>query len=149
MDPKLRLIAVGGSVLVFLFVIELVRRHRLKEEYSLLWILTAIALIVLAAWDGLLNEASDLIGAAAPQSTLFFFGLMFVVLMLLHFSVRISALERRITSLVQELGLLAMSPQDRAGEREEALDRGVPSKAPDHGGSRPLAEAGTQRRLGE
>jgi hypothetical protein len=109
MDPKLRFIAVGGSVLVFAFVIELVRRRRLKEEYSLLWILTAAALLLLSIWDGLLTDVSDLIGAAAPQSTLFFFGLMFVVLMLLHFSVRISALERRITSLVQELGLLSLS----------------------------------------
>ncbi|MFN2616586.1 MAG: DUF2304 domain-containing protein, partial [Thermoleophilaceae bacterium] len=98
MDPKLRIIAVGGSLAVFAFVIELVRRRRLKEEYSLLWILTALGLILLSVWDGLLNDVSDLIGAAAPQSTLFFFGLMFVVLMLLHFSVRISALERRVTA---------------------------------------------------
>ena len=108
MDPKLRIIAVGGSLVVFAFVIELVRRRQLKEEYSLLWILTALALILLSVWDNLLNDVSSLIGAAAPQSTLFFFGLMFVVLMLLHFSVRISALERRVTALVQELGILSL-----------------------------------------
>jgi hypothetical protein len=108
MDPKLRVIAVGGSVIVFVFVIELVRRRRLKEEYSLLWILTAVALIVLSIWNQLLNDVSDLIGAAAPQSTRFFFGLMFVVLVLLHFSVRISAMERRVTALVQELGILSL-----------------------------------------
>jgi hypothetical protein len=124
MDPKLRLIAVGGSLAVFGFVIELVRRRRLKEEYSVLWILTAAGLIVLSVWNQLLNDVSDLIGAAAPQSTLFFFGLMFVVLVLLHFSVRISALERRITALVQELGILSLEgsaipekpPADRPGK---------------------------------
>lgn len=138
MDPKLRVIAVAGSVLVLAFVVELVRRRQLKEEYSLLWVLTAVGLVLLSIWDGLLNEVSDLIGAAAPQSTLFFFGLTFVVLMLLHFSVRISALERRITSLVQELGLLGLSgrplpdpqatpPAEASGdELEEPLHGPVP-----------------------
>ena len=126
MDSRLRLIAIAGSLAVFAFVIELVRRRRLKEEYSLLWILTAVALIVLSVWNQLLNDVSSLIGAAAPQSTLFFFGLMFVVLVLLHFSVRISALERRVTALVQELGILSLGgstipdspPTDRPAKDE-------------------------------
>jgi hypothetical protein len=135
MDPKLRVIAVAGSVVVFGFVLELVRRRRLKEEYSLLWVVTAIVLMLLSVWDGLLDNVSKLIGAAAPQSTLFFFGLMFVVLMLLHFSVRISALERRITSLVQELGLLGLAGrrlpdpeavEASADELEEPVHRTVP-----------------------
>jgi hypothetical protein len=140
MDPKLRFIAVAGSVFVFVFVIELVRRRRLKEEYSLLWILTSAGLIVLAAWDGLLNEASNLIGAAAPQSTLFFFGLTFVVLMLLHFSIRISALERQIISLVQEIGLLSVPLSQREGNGEKALDSGIPLEAREHVGAGTLAE---------
>ena len=41
-----------------------------------------------------------------PTSTLFFAGLMFVMVMLLHFSVRVSQLERTLTTLVQELGIL-------------------------------------------
>src|SRR5580765_3077387 len=32
----------------FIFVLELVRRRRLKEEYSLLWLATAAALIILS-----------------------------------------------------------------------------------------------------
>ena len=149
MDPRLRLVALLGSVAVFAFVVELVRRRRLKEEYSLLWLLTAVTLILLAAWDGLLNDVSDLIGAASSQSTLFFFGLMFVVLMLLHFSVRISALERRITSLVQELGLLTLPPGQRAGDGEEAADRDVPPKPRERVGAGALAETTPQRRVGE
>jgi len=128
MDPKLRAIAVGGSVVVFVFVIELVRRRRLKEEYSLLWILTAVALIVLSIWNQLLNDVSDLIGAAAPQSTLFFFGLMFVVLVLLHFSVRISALERRVTALVQELGILSV--EDSPVPQNPPTDRPAKDQLP-------------------
>jgi hypothetical protein len=113
-DPKTRVIAVGGSILVLLAVIELVRRRKLKEEYSVLWILTGVVLLVLSIWYGLLLKITSLIGAVLPTSTLFFFGLIFVMLMLLHFSVRVSHLERRMTALVQEIGLL--SAQRDGGE---------------------------------
>ena len=115
MDPRLRIVAIGGSVTVLVIVIELVRRRRLKEEYSVLWLATATVLILLAIWFPLLQTITNAIGAIAPTSTLFFFGLMFVVLMLLHFSVRISALERSMTALVQELALMGL----RAAQRGE------------------------------
>ena len=55
-------LALGGLV----FVLELVRRRRLKEEYSVLWMLTAVTLLVLAAWSDLLVKITDAIGGVAP-----------------------------------------------------------------------------------
>jgi hypothetical protein len=110
-----RLVALVGALFALLFVLEMVRRRRLKEEYSLLWVLTAVGLIVLALWYDLLVNITDLIGGVAPSSTLFFFGLIFVFAMLLHFSVRVSMLERRITALVQELGLMSVVEPDAPG----------------------------------
>lgn len=124
-DVRLRILTVGAALVVLLFVLELVRRRRLKEEYSVLWIVIAILLLVFAVWFDLLNQVTHLIGAAAPTSTLFFFGLLFVVLVLLHFSVRISELERRFTALVQEMALMALEskgPQPAQDEVPEPLD---------------------------
>lgn len=73
---------------------------------------TATFLVVLSIWYSLLEKLTHLIGGTVPSSTLFFFGLVFVVALLLHFSIRISLLERRITSLVQEIGLLSIEGQD-------------------------------------
>ena len=109
MPTVTRIIAICGSLALLLVIVELVRRRKLKEEYSLLWIGTALTLLVLSIWYGLLLKITDAIGAVLPSSTLFFFGLVFVLLMLLHFSVRVSMLERRITALVQEVGLLTIS----------------------------------------
>lgn len=107
-DPKTRILAIAGSLALLLFVFELVRRRRLKEEYSVLWTLTAVTLLVMAVFPGLLNRLSSAIGAVLASSTLFFLALVFVIVMLLHFSIRISALERGFTSLVQELGLASL-----------------------------------------
>jgi hypothetical protein len=117
-----RLLAVGGSLLLLGFIIELVRRRRLKEEYSVLWIVTGLVLLLLSAWYDLLVKVTALIGGVAPSSTLFFFGLLFVMAMLLHFSIRTSQLERRLTALIQEIGLLSTQHPDRDGVDEDAAD---------------------------
>jgi hypothetical protein len=105
---RIRLITIGIALMVLVGVVELVRRRKLKEEYSVLWVLTAVFLVILASWYSLLSTITHLIGGAVPSSTLFFFGLVFVMALLLHFSIRISMMERRITSLVQEVALLSL-----------------------------------------
>lgn len=124
-DPKTRIIAIAGSVALLFFIVELVRRRRLKEEYSVLWTLTALTLLVFSVFPDLLNVLTRAIGAVFASSTLFFVALVFVMLMLLHFSVRISNLERNLTALVQELGLMTV---ERDTLRRE-LDK--PAEAPE------------------
>ena len=120
MPIQTRIIAVGASLVVLGLVIELVRRRRLKEEYSVLWVITALVLLVLSLWYPLLLKITELVGAVMPSSTLFFFGLVFALLMLLHFSVRVSSMERRVTMLVQEMGLLTVAEPNRDEDEEPA-----------------------------
>jgi hypothetical protein len=119
-DPKARIIAIAGSLMILVVVIELVRRRRLKEEYSLLWVTTGVVLLVLSIWYQLLIDITKAIGGVLPTSTLFFFGLVFALLMLLHFSVRVSELERRVTALIQEIGLLTVREPDHPPELGES-----------------------------
>jgi hypothetical protein len=102
----LRVIGIVGSIALLAIILELVRRRQLKEEYTVLWVITGVVLLLLAAWEGLLRVIAEAIGASSEASMLYFFGIIFVMLLLLHFSVRVSRLERRVTSMVQEIALL-------------------------------------------
>ena len=115
----LRVIGIVGSLALLLLILELVRRRQLKEEYTVLWVLTGVVLLVLAAWEGLLRMVAEAIGASSEASMLYFFGILFVMLLLLHFSVRVSRLERRVTSMVQEIALLGAG---RNGARQAGAD---------------------------
>jgi hypothetical protein len=106
-SANLRIVAIAGSLALLVFIVELVRRRRLKEEYSVLWVATAVVLLLLAAWGALLRDLAQLIGASSEASALYFFSTLFVVFLLLHFSVRVSNLERRVVVLLQEVALLA------------------------------------------
>lgn len=122
-STNLRILAIAGSLAMLAFIVELVRRRRLKEEYSVLWVLTALALLLLAAWGGLLADLTQVIGAISQASTLYFFGLLFVVFLLLHFSVRVSNLERRVVVLLQEIALLNERGVPAADVVEEDQER--------------------------
>jgi hypothetical protein len=122
MDFRIRILTIGGAVAILLMVIELVRRRKLKEEYSVLWVITAVLTLVVSIWFSLLQGVTTAIGAISPVSTLFFFGLLFCIVLLLHFSVRVSALERRLTTLVQEVGLMSVEQPDEVGAEVAEAD---------------------------
>jgi hypothetical protein len=128
MDIRIRILTIGGALVILLMVIELVRRRKLKEEYSVLWVVTAVLTLLVSIWFSLLTSVTNAIGAVTPASTLFFFGLLFCLVLLLHFSVRISSLERRLTSLVQEVGLLSVEEPDE----EPVAEAPTPEPQPAH-----------------
>jgi hypothetical protein len=105
-DVRIQIIAVIVTVLIFLVILELVRRRRLVERYALLWMVAALGLVVLAVWRDLLDIAADLLGIADPPNALFIvaFGVAFVLL--LHFSVATSRLSEETKILAQEVARL-------------------------------------------
>jgi len=106
MDDRIQLVAVIAAGLLLLVVLELVRRRRLMERYALLWLLSAIVLLALAAWRGGLAVISKTLGIAYPPTALFVVAFAFILLLLLHFSQAVSALSDQTKVLAQRSALL-------------------------------------------
>jgi len=95
------------AVLLLLVVFELIRSRRLRERYALLWLVTGLVLIALSLWRGGLNTIAGWVGVRSyPPAVLFAVGLLFVILVLLHYSTVISRLADQNTILAQRLALL-------------------------------------------
>lgn len=103
---RVSLIADLASILLLLVVLELIRSRRVRERYALLWLLTAVVLLVLSLWRDGLQTISNLVGVAYPPSALFLLGFVFIVIVLLHYSTVISRLSDQNTILAQRLALL-------------------------------------------
>ena len=88
MPPRIRIIAILICVFLVVYVFELVRRRYLNEEYSMGWLVTGSLMLILSISEDLLVWISSLVGATLFTSTLFFFGLTFLVTICLHFSIR-------------------------------------------------------------
>lgn len=100
-----RIFALIIGVGIFVMILEMVRRRRLEEEYSFLWLLIGLGIVVLVLWQGLLEWLTHLIGAVAPTTTIFIFGLVILVLINLHFSVKITKLSRQVKELAQQIAM--------------------------------------------
>jgi len=128
-----RIFAIVTSAATLVFILELVRRRKLKEEYSWLWILTAAIMLVLSSWYGLIEELSRLIGAVAPTTTLFLFGLLFLLLISVHFSTMISRLAQQVRRLTQECAILEAELQQIRAGRDRPGGAPSPGAPADHG----------------
>jgi hypothetical protein len=93
--------------LLLAFVVEAIRRGRLKERYALLWLGAAGVMFLLAAWRSLLDRIAVFLGVLYGPSLLFLVALLFLFAILLHFSLVISEHRDKTRRLTQHLALLA------------------------------------------
>lgn len=110
------------SLVVFVVVIDMVRRRRLREEYSVLWLVTSIVMFVLVLRYEWLVSLTALIGAGLPTSTLFLFSIIFLMLLSVQFCIKISRLTDQVKNLTQENALMQVEIQ-KMGRYASAVQR--------------------------
>ena len=106
MPLQQQIFALIVSALVFVVVIDMVRKRRLREEYSVLWLLTSVLMFVLVFRYEWLVALTDFIGAGLPTTTLFLFSIIFLMLLSVQFCIKISQLTDQVKNLSQENALM-------------------------------------------
>lgn len=106
MPLRQQIFALAVCLLVFVFTIDLVRQRRLREEYSVLWLATSLIMFVLVIRYDWLEALTHLIGAGLPTTTLFIGAIIFLMLINVQFSIKISRLSDQLKNLVQDNALL-------------------------------------------
>ena len=94
------------ALVLLLVIVELVRRRRLRVEYSWLWIASGVSILLLILRYDVLIGLTELVGAVVTTSTLFFLCILYLALLSLDYSVRLSTLTRQVKELAQEVALL-------------------------------------------
>lgn len=120
---RTQVVAAFGAVLLALYVLDLVRRRKLSEEYSLLWVIASLVIAVLGFSTPLLVWISHALGVLGEASTVFAFGLAFAVAMLLYLSLKLSRLGFENHALTRELALLRHDFEELRRGRSEGEGR--------------------------
>lgn len=94
-------------------IVELVRRRKLNEEYSFLWLSIGIILLFAAIFPELLNWISEMMGTELPINALFFMALIFLMLLGVFFSLKMSVLSNRIKKLSQKIAILEFEIKEK------------------------------------
>ena len=108
MPIRNKAVALVFGIGMLIIIIDLVRRRKLREEYSWLWLMTGAGILILTLWFDLLKWVTHLVGAITPSSTIFLFAFLFLIFISLHFSVVISKLTDRHKELAQRYAILEL-----------------------------------------
>ncbi|MAU09386.1 MAG: hypothetical protein CL607_06170 [Anaerolineaceae bacterium] len=100
------IVTVALSIVALLVVLELVRRRKLREEYSLLWLFTAAVMLIVSIWRDLLHGLSKLVGIAYPPNLLFLLAILLMLFILLYYSIIITRLTHENKTIAQDVALL-------------------------------------------
>jgi hypothetical protein len=116
--PLLQILAVLASLTLLIFVVEAVRRNRLNARYSILWMGASFVLLVLSLYRPLLDWVAKFAGVAYPPSLLFMVAFLFLLCIVLHFSLVLSSHRDSIRRLAQTIALLEQSLHEHRSNRE-------------------------------
>ena len=103
---RIQVFSVIGSLLLFGFILKLVKRKKLKEEYSLLWLGFGFIFIALSIFKPLLEVVASAVGIIYAPAALLLMLVLSVFFILIQFSVVISKLAEGNKNLIQEVGIL-------------------------------------------
>jgi len=109
---RVQLFAIVVCVALLLTVLELVRRRKLVEEYAVLWIAGAVAMLALAVWKEILQSVSEQLGVFYPPTVILLLLGILVFVAMLWFSVVLSRQRRQIERLTEETALLGAEVRD-------------------------------------
>ena len=103
---RIQVIAIATSILFLLYIVRLIVKGKLREEYSIVWIICTVVLILFSFWRDGLAVVSDLVGVYSPPNLVFIAAIFAVFIYLLHLSVVISKLQAQNKQLAQDVALL-------------------------------------------
>lgn len=101
-----KIIAVTISLLLFAVILQLIRKHKLREEYALVWFAVSLAILVFSLFDRTLNYLAALVAVVYAPTLILVFGILFCLVLLLAQTVMLSTQANRLRDLAQSVGLL-------------------------------------------
>lgn len=117
-----RVFSLFVSLLLIFVVLNLVRKGKLRAEYSWLWLLAGAVSFVLSLLPTILLDIGTFLGITNAHSILFLLAILFLITITLHFSIRSSELKNEVKNLAQKLALMTAKSENKS-ERDSSSDQ--------------------------
>lgn len=111
-----RITAFIFSLSLILIIIQLIRKHKLREEYAFSWLAISLVIFVFSLFGELVNGLANFFDVTYPPTLILVLGLLFALMVLLSQSVVLSAQANQLRELTQHLAILEWRLQQLEGE---------------------------------
>lgn len=116
LTSQTRIVAAVIAIFFMLLILDLIRRDRLQERYSVIWFVAGLGMLAGAAFPGLLELVADAMGVRDTNVALFSIILLLLLGLALNFSVIMSRQAAQITRLAQERAIEKALAEKQAAE---------------------------------
>lgn len=99
-------LSIAFGVIFLIAIIELVRKNKLLERYSLVWIFFGVGLMALSSTPLFIEKIAAILDIKYAPSVLFLLGLVFLSAYSLNMTIVFSKQSQKITRLCQEVAIL-------------------------------------------
>ncbi len=103
---RIQIIAIAASVLFLSYIARLIIKGKLREEYSIVWIVCTIVLVLFSFWRNGLEIIAHTLGVFEAPNLVFTGAIFAIFIYMLHLSVVVSKLQSQNKQLAQEIALL-------------------------------------------
>ena len=118
LTSQTRIVAAVLAIAFMFLILELIRRDKLQERYSVIWFVAGLGMLAGAAFPGLLEVVADVMGVRDTNVALFSIVLFLLLGLALNFSVIMSRQAAQITRLAQERALEKAKAESRANGQQ-------------------------------
>ena len=126
-------LGIAGSIIMLVSLFEMLRRHRLREKYAVIWFVIAIVRLHRRARSRRCSQrATTALGLQVPANLLFFVASLVLLMLTLQHSYELGRLEERTRTLAEEVALLRLE-LDRRSSADTAADQRAAAPSPTRG----------------
>ena len=104
----IQLVSIVGASIFMVMIFRLIVQGRLREEYSIVWILCTLILVVFSIWRKGLEQISLWLGVYYPPSLIFLAAIFAIIVFLVHLSVVNTRLQSQIKTLTHEMAYMKL-----------------------------------------
>lgn len=101
-----RITAIVFSLSLVWIIVQLIRKHKLREEYAFSWLAIGLVILVFSLFGGLVNGLAELFHVSYPPTLILVLGLLFALVVLLWQSVVLSGQANQLRDLTQHVAIL-------------------------------------------
>lgn len=98
--------AIIFSIIFILFIINLVRKNKLDEKYSILWLFASFIILLVALFPSIITRIAQKFNVFYPPTLMLLFAIIILGAYIVHITVVITKQNKMIVKLTQELGIL-------------------------------------------
>lgn len=105
---------------IMILLLNLVRTKRMYVSYAIIWLIALTGIMLLVSIPDILYTLPGLVGAIYPASALSLFAFVFIAIVLIFISVKLSVLNARQVDLIQRLAIKELEFDEERKKRKEA-----------------------------